>query len=518
MKTININRQNSVNINRTILWIILAIILLSSGIIKAQGNYVIYRELMFQDTTVYNDKIGLPFSPGLENVKSVGMGKTQIANGKHFNAMMYNPALLSRKKTSIDIFNVGVSMPLQTFEAANYVSNHRDNLKDGDFLREVYDTYNDFANAQTFDDYNNALIKLKKSLEFPTELADKVIGDYNNPDVHGVRIVPNIQGQFGNFGFSLYGTGQSGFIAFPTNTMIQLRNLQIPNSVNDITPEFLLELASIAGEIVDGSNNISLNVLPQMFALSYADIVGAVGYGYELNKNFQVGANIKVINRRLSTKFITADNYENVLRESGKELRKNVTGFTMDLGALYKFEKTGTEIGLSIQNIIPVTKISSSINIPANITGYEYVRDQNTNEILVGWVDQQGNYTPDQGGDTLLYQTSQLYNFISPFELQAPLLINTGVIHPINKDWDVALDWVDMIAQDDNYENYFERIRIGTEYRVLNDYLALRAGFSDIRMTAGIGINLRVFHLDAAYAYDNFVGTYSFFGQIRFGW
>jgi hypothetical protein len=300
--------------------------------------------------------------------------------------------------------------------------------------------------------------------------------------------------------------------------MIQLRNLHIPNDVNDITPEFLLELASIAGEILDGSNNVNLNVLPQMFALSYADIVGAVGYGYELNKNFQVGANIKVINRRLSTKFITADNYENVLRESGRELKKNVTGFTMDLGALCKFEKTGTEIGLSIQNIIPVTKISSSINIPANITGYEYVRDQNTNEILVGWVDQQGNYTPDPAGDTLLYQTSQMYDFITPFELEAPLLINAGVIHPINKDWDVALDWVDMIAKDDKYENYFERIRIGTEYRALNDYLAIRAGFSDIRMTAGFGINLRVFHLDAAYAYDNFVGDYSFFGQIRFGW
>jgi len=491
---------------------------MSSGIMKAQGNYVIYRELTLQDTTVYNDKIDLPFTPNSENVKSIGMGKTQVANGKQFNAMLYNPALLSRKNNSFDVLNVSVSMPSTTFEAANYISNHRNNLKVGDFLKEIYDTYNDFATAQTYDDYNNALRRLRKSLEFPTELSDKVIGDYNDPDVHGVRIVPNIQGQFGNFGFSLYGTGQAGFITFPTNALIQLKDLQIPNDVSDITPEFLLDLATIAGEIVDGSNNISLTVLPQIFALSYADIVGAVGYGYELNKNFHVGANLKVINRRLSTKFITADNYENVLRESGRELKKNVTGFTMDLGALYKFGKTGTEIGLSIQNIIPVTKISSSINIPANITGYEYMRDQNTNEILVGWVDQQGNYTPDPAGDTLLYQTSQMYDFITPFELEAPLLINTGVIHPINKDWDVALDWVDMIAQDDKYESYLERFRIGTEYRLLNDYFALRAGLSDIHFTAGFGINLRYFQLDAAYAYDNFVLDYSFFGQIKFGW
>ncbi len=515
MKTIFINKSEKSH--TVILWVILVIILLSSGIIKAQGGYVIYRNLSYPDTTIYNEKIGLPFSPNPENVKSIGMGKTQLANGKQFNAMMYNPAFLSRKKNTLDILNVSVSMPSTTFEAANFVRNNQSQLKDGYFLQQVYDSYIDFAAAQTYDDYNNALKKLKSALEFPTQLSDKVIGDYNDPDVHGVRIIPNISGQFGNFGFSLSGTGQAGFIGIPTNAMIQLRNMQIPNDVSEITPEFLLELAAIAGEIYDGSNNISLNVLPQMFAMSYADIVGAVGYGYSLDKNFHVGANLKVINRRLSTKFITAENYEHILVESGKELKKNVTGFTIDIGALYKFEKTGTEIGLSVQNLIPVTKIASSINIDANLAGYDYVRDQNTNQILVGYVDQNGNYTPDPGGDTLLYQIDQMAKFISPFELNAPLLINAGVVHPVNKDWDVALDWVDIIAQDEKYDNYFERIRIGTEYRLLNDYIAIRAGFSDVRLTAGLGFNLRYFHLDAAYAYDNFVGDYSFFGQIRFG-
>lgn len=494
------------------------IILLSSGIIKAQGGYVIYRELTYPDTTAFLDKTDLPFSVNPENVKSIGMGKTQIANGKYFNAMMYNPALLSRKKNTFDVLNLSASMPATTFEAANFVRNNQAQLRDGYFLQQVYDSYNDFRVAQTYDDYNNALKKLKDALDFPTRLSDQVIGDYNDPDVHGVRIIPTISGQFGNFGFSVHGTGQAGFIGLPTEAMIQLRNLQIPNDASEITTEFLLNLAAIAAEIIDNSNNISTSVLPQMFAMSYADIVAAVGYGFEVTKNFQVGANLKVINRRLSTKFITADNYEHILVEAGKELKKNVTGFTIDLGALYKFEKTETEIGLSIQNLIPVTKITSNVNIPANLIGYDYARDQNTNQILVGHVDQNGNYTPDPAGDTLLYQISQMVDIISPFELQAPLLINTGATHPITKDWDVSLEWVDMIAQDEKYTDYFERFRIGTEYRLFENYLSVRAGLADKRPTVGFGVNLRVFHLDAAYAYDNFVEDYSFFAQIRFGW
>jgi hypothetical protein len=37
-------------------------------------------------------------------------------------------------------------------------------------------------------------------------------------------------------------------------------------------------------------------------------------------------------------------------------------------------------------------------------------------------------------------------------------------------------------------------------------------------LTLGAGLNVKVLQLDAAYAYDNFVGDNAYFVQLKLGW
>ncbi len=279
----------------------------------------------------------------------------------------------------------------------------------------------------------------------------------------------------------------------------------------------LYSLLAILDEIITNIDNASIGLLPQAFAFSYADIVSTVGYGMDFGKYISLGANLKVINRRFSTKFITYDNYDNILADARRDIKKSIWAFTMDIGALAKFEDIGMRVGLSLQNIIPPKKISSSIDFPLNLTGYDYYRDPNTGEKVVGFVDQSGNIQKNPNGDTMLVAYTQLYEVFFPFDLSAPFLGNLGIMQSITKDWDVSLDIYDMFAQDSKFVGYTERIRLGTEYRFLDNMFAVRLGFSDHHIAAGAGFNFNYFQLDAAYAFDNFVYSQALYAQIKFG-
>ena len=80
---------------------------------------------------------------------------------------------------------------------------------------------------------------------------------------------------------------------------------------------------------------------------------------------------------------------------------------------------------------------------------------------------------------------------------------------------------MDIANQDDKYEHYFDRFRIGTEYRLdaVRDKLgiAFRGGLAAARPTAGLGVNIyNIVQLDAAYAFDPFFNEYAWYGYL--GW
>lgn len=476
-----------------------------------QGGYYVSRTVIYPELTVVADAVGLPISSNREDVRAIGMGKAQVANGLQMNAMLYNPALLSSDQTRLEIPTVQASLPTKSFEAISFLADNVNEFKTGNFLKLIRGGLRDLKVARNEPEVLAALRKIQEGLKFPNELQQKVGGTFENPRTHGISITPGIQLQFGTLGASVYGIAQSGFQVLPGEAITVLSNIRIPESTAQLTIEDYLTLLAAVEPLLDANGEIKEGALPEAYAVSYLDLVGAVGYALPLSKELSIGANLKLINRRLSSKRVAPDYFDKILSEVRKDFNTSVTGVTLDLGGLYRFP-SGTQVGLSILNAIPVQKLASNMSARFIATGIaDYDRDPS------------GNIIVDANGDTALVGAEQKVLVRIPIELKEPLLLNVGVTHPITQQWDVSLDVVDLASQDDKFENYLQRLRIGTEYRLdaIKDHLgiALRAGFADKRPTLGLGINLfRIVQLDGAFAYDSFIGENSYFAQVRLGW
>jgi hypothetical protein len=493
---------------------ILFLLLLFNMPLLAQFGYTFDdHSITLPDTTIRLDAYSLPVPSEKEDVKAVGMGKTQIANGKDFNAMLYNPALLSRKRFSIDALSVNVSLPPKTYDAANYLVDHLDEFKDALSLKEVWAGIDDFNNAAKTDDINQELIALKRiqeGMKFPKEILDKVVGSTDDPITHGIRIIPAFSMQINNFGFTLYSVAQSAFEVEQSPVIDALLAVELPEDLND-PQQVATAILSMEGILqpIQELNSFD-DALPVAYSLSYVDLVGAFGYSYDVTPNLSIGANLKVIHRRFSAKRILFKEYENILNILKRDLNQYITGVTLDIGGLYKFP-IGTEVGLSIQNIIPVQKITSTLKANFAYTYFDY----KTNA--------QGQKVVNNQGDTVLQSVNQTVKVEWPFDLKLPMIINVGATHPITQNWDVSLDWVDISDQDIKFTDYTERFRIGTEYRLdaIKQKLgvAFRLGMADEKLTGGIGFNIyKALQIDGAYAYDNYVESYSYYAQIKLGW
>lgn len=489
--------------------LLLAVLVLYCDFIIAQ--YELDPEIVvLPDQDITTESIPLPIPTNKEDVKYIGMGNTGTANGRKINAMLYNPALLSRERFSIDAVSLNVSLPPATYDAANYVRNNLQEFKDAFSLKQVWSGIEDFNNAGDIEGWLTALKKIQNGLRFPHDLTENIIGTPDNPITHGIRTIPSFALQVDNFGFSLYALGQSAFEIEQSPIMDELLKIPIPDNLDD--PEqvatTILALEGLLQPIFS-LNNFS-DALPFAYSVSYVDIVGAAGYSFKVLPSLNVGANLKVIHRRFSAKKLLFEEYNDILNILKRDLQGSVTGVTLDIGGLYKF-KTGTEVGLSIQNIIPVKKITSTLSTDFVSTYLGYKLDDYGNVIL------------NAQGDTVIQSYSQTYHIGIPFDLELPVIFNLGVMHPITKNWDALFDLTDISKQDIRYEDYWSRFRFGSEYRldIIPDKLgtAFRAGFSDKRLTGGIGFNIyRALQLDGAYAYDDFVGSYSYFVQVRIGW
>ncbi len=480
--------------------------------LKAQGGYVLDSEIKKLDDvnlSIESTKLYIPDEK--EDVKSIGIGKTQVANGKRYNAMMSNPAFLGTKKFSLEAFSVQASLPPETFTAANFLNGNIEEFKQAVSLKEVWNGVNDFKAANSVQQQLAALQRIQNGLKFPRDLLDKVVGSSDSPLTHGLKVIPGISLQTQNFGFSIYAVGQSGFIVQQNPVIDMLLDTHIPNDLNN-SQEVISAVSSIAGllqTLVDASGNISLDAFPVTYSISYIDIVAAAGYGMKLTPHLNFGANLKIINRRFSAKRIVTQDFNEILNVLKKDFDANKTGLTIDIGALYDFN-FGFRVGLSVQNLIPLQTLTSTMNAKIVQSGFDYKRDQN------------GNITLDNNRDTVIQVVTRNANIFLPFDLKLPILINLGANYSINRNWDVSFELADAADQDTRYNFYENRIRIGSEYRLetANNFgVAFRVGLADSRFTGGLGFNIfRVFQIDAAYAYDEYVQTYSYYGQIKFGW
>ncbi len=479
-----------------------------------QGGYYQSRTMVLEPRTVWAPVTNMPVGVNREDVKAIGMGRAQVAVGTTFTALSYNPALLARKRFALEVPSVQASLPTETYDALFFMKDHMAEFKDALFLKDVKRGVDEYKAATTSGARLAALGKIQGSLRFPRELLETVIGPSSSPKTHGVLVIPSVTAQVGNWGFSIYGNLQSGFQVLQSSTLEQLADVQLPSTLDDIVAitRGIAALSTVLDAVLTPEGEIIVDeAMPKAFAVSYMDIVGTAGYGMQVNADLSVGASLKIVNRRFSTKRVASDTFDDLLGEVRKDFTENITGLTMDLGALYRLPRTGTELGISIQNVLPIRAIRSSMNATYTASGTDYDRDG------------LGRFILNAAGDTALVGYEQRVTVDAPFELQMPIIVSIGAHHAITPDWNVALDVHDVAKQDQRYDTYLDRVRVGTEYRVhaIADWLGIagRLGMADRQWTLGLGVNLgRVLQIDGAYAHDSYVQARSYFLQARLGW
>lgn len=491
--------------------VLVPFLFLCHAVFAQSRGYYISRTVTYPDAAVTTETTVLPISSNREDVKAIGMGRTQVGNGTHFNAMLYNPALLANGENRYELPGVQASLPTKSYSAISFLKDHVNEFRTGNFIKHIKGGLRDLQTAATEEQALAALRRIQLGLQFPAELQDKVGGTLEDPRTHGITLVPGVAMQVGNLGVSVYGIAQSGFQVQSGEAVSSLSKVRIPDRVQDLTPEEYAALVNAISSLLDENGNLREDAMPAAFAVSYVDLVGVVGYALPLSAEFSIGANLKIVNRRFSSKRIGYDFFESIVSELRKDFATSATGVTADVGALYR-TSGGTQVGLSVQNVIPMKSITSNMTMNYWQSGIvEYDRDQNGNHIL------------NQYGDTAVVAAQRKLKITMPFELKEPLLVNLGVKHPLTDEWDVALDLADVAAQNDLFEDYLHRVRIGTEYRfdaVKDKFgVAVRAGLAGKRPTFGLGVNLfRFIQLDGAYAHDTFTDENAFFAQVKVGW
>jgi hypothetical protein len=484
------------------------------------GGYINYGQIEGEPLTVTTHPLDVNQSPNWTPVRNVGMGMTQTADGRFSNGMLSNPALLSERANRATAFGVQAAFPKATFDATSYIKKNIGQFRDGDFLKLLGEGFSDYYSAETAEQQALAVRKINRALDFPNELLDKIVGRGESPGTHGFQAVPFIQVQQGRWGVSVFGRGQIGFAVEPGETTTRLLSLHIPANTEDLSTETLYQLAEIVGTLFDENGDISQNALPRAFAVSTIDVAGVIGRSFSLGPALDGGASLKIINRRFSTKIIDPENLDRVLSEARSELKHTATGVTVDLGIAYRSPSNGTRLGFSVLNVFPVKTITSTTEMSFSMPAGAYFVDDGTGRPAVGSLDESGVFTPDPAGDTLVVVENRQITARLPFRLKAPLLANAGLSRPIRPNWDVSVDWVDILSKDDTYNSTAERIRLGTEYRIIRRQaeLALRGGVAQKRLAIGAGLKTRIVQIDVAYARDSFLEKNAIFSQIQIGW
>ncbi|MFZ5517838.1 MAG: conjugal transfer protein TraF [Candidatus Zhuqueibacterota bacterium] len=456
-------------------------------------------ELPHQFQTAKTVFLGYPVNSF--DVRALGMGNAQIANPGAYNAMMYNPALLGHKRHSVEIFGIQAGMPSATYDAANYLSQHISEFEEAISLNQIYDglaqlTEPGASNAQKL----QALHDIQDGLVFVNDLFVEVTGPSEAPKTHGISFLPGMSAQFGNLGFSLYGLGQAGFVVQLSPTFESLMDVEIPSTLDNplAVAQAAIQLTAALAPAVTGPREFSDQAFPTAYYSSYFDIVAAVGYGMPITKNFTIGANLKIINRRFLLDRVAVEDYDEIISSIWNKFKSDVTGVTGDIGAQYQF-KFGTSVGATFQNVFPMKEITKTIS--SDFQFYRLIPRSGQTDSLVTW------------GATIT----------RPFELKAPFIMSLGISHPLTQNWDIAIDWVDIAENDTRFEQMEDRIGLGTEYRftTLNNALTIapRLGMSDQRIALGLGLKIVKFiHIDGAYAFDRFVNEFAYYTQLKIGW
>ncbi len=465
----------------------------------------------------------LTLVPAREDIRSLGRGGAMTALGTSFNPLQANPALLGMGAGSVEVVGIAGGISPSTVRALAFISDHLGDFENGDFLVLIGEGYEEYRTGLTATARQGGLDKMRRGLAFPSDVIREVTGPGGQLRAHGASIVPYVSAELGAWGFSVHNTLQLGFQVSPGTTIEDLATIRLSEATALVGASVLLQLARSLSEAFDLAGNLRAEALPRAFAVSTNDLVATAGRSFSMGERLCVGASVRLVNRRFSSKLIDPENMSSVLSEVQREFTGSRTGLTGDLGAAYR-APFGSTFGVTLQNIVPMTTLSSTaqLNYRAAQTFYLNSSGQptfNRNEALVGYYNMRtGAFIPNAAGDTLLYALGVTLDLRLPFELRAPMVATIGAAHPISEHWDIMCDFVDVTGNLEGVTGFGQRVRLGSEYRLWSGVLSLRAGLVNDHLSAGAGLDLGWVGFDGATAVDGFTKTRAWYGQLRFSW
>lgn len=225
------------------------------------------------------------------DMQALGMGGAYVAAGDNANALVYNPALLSRAGFDLVISSLRFRLDNDFLNVANFVMDHQ---KDFALYDTLYSGQVDSTSIGGLDEF----------------LED--ITPYENR-WGKTRFAPMFRLSFDNFGFGIYNS---------TDIWIKADK---------------------------GIYN------PRVYGWAISDLVFLAGYAQEVNQKVTVGFTGKFVSRRTSDlvriESTDLDATNEVLKPAYNHLKKDDRGGGLDLGALYAY-RPNVDFGCVLQDAV----------------------------------------------------------------------------------------------------------------------------------------------------------------------
>jgi hypothetical protein len=460
------------------------------------------------------DMLTAPILPPAQlSIVGAGMGNAMMADGTQFNATAYNPALLGRAPSTLELLQLGIHISNDDITTANYVQNIANNginFNATDFVQGILSNNSALVtpNLKTLDDINANI--MNRSIEAG-------VGDNL-----AIKFTPN-------FGVQVYETANGIAEIKPGTLLQQLTNIPLPYTsgagaavttalgsaiqagVNSIVPvsdqtgavqtdinnikngslsvsagvsQIGQDLANQGVTLNSGSlqtlqNTIINNLLKDIAyanALAYSDTVAMATVAFNPLEDFPltVGISGKVVHRYFawSSLTISTTNSSQQVTNFSDDLQQGTTRWGIDFGLLYAFEQD-LSLGISFQDLIKQSATSSNTSTLGDI----------------------------------------MYGVITD---PAPTVTNLGLSwHPIH-EFVVNADLDDVFSSTSLYYNQdiFSHFKLGSSVE-LAGIIRLRGGLDTGNFVGGVGLQLGFLGLDYSYGIDPVTEAYNHYGQLK---
>jgi hypothetical protein len=461
------------------------------------------------------DGIAAPILPPSQvSVIGSSMGNAVMADGSEFNATSFNPALLSRAPSTVELLQLGINVSNDDLTVYNALTNTINNGVNFDA--------NSFAQA--------FLSQNSPEISSGVSILDNLNGNFANKaleagagDSFAIKISPNV-------GLEFYESAHAAvelkpgaliqqltaiplpYVAGTDSSAITVLQTAITSAINQIIPlnEQIGAVKTDINQLLNGQlspnqavtqigtdlyndesivlspgteqtlenlivNNL-LRDLAYMNALAYSDTVAMITVNFNPLEDFPltIGINGKVVRRYFSWANLTLSTTSSTsqLTDFQNDLEQATTRWGVDLGLLYAFEED-LSLGISFQDLI-----KQSATIPNTLT---------VGDIMYGVVTD-----------------------------PAPTVTNIGLSwHPIH-EFVVNADLDDVFSTTSYYygQDLFSHFKMGSSL-TLAGILQLRGGLEYSNFVGGLGIQLGFLGLDYSYGIDPVTEAYNHYAQIK---